>query len=160
MPPRSKQDILGNIRLMKFLMEYYNAIDQKIFEISVHAKDPDAYNSDDVLKFIKAMEGFQKRIDAIANGQRAGRDTSALEDSLIRDFMTELTEKARVAVEKSSAPEIAGVVPRELMFDGIHGMLKKYGGDKIAALVHLSDRLRSFDESLDGPPKPKPPKPF
>lgn len=159
--PRSKNDILGNIRLMKFLMEYYNAIDQKIFEIAVHSKDPDAYNTPDVMKFIKAMEDFQRRIDEIAKGQRAGKDTSALEDNLIRDFMAELTEKARFAVEKSSAREIAEIVPRDLMFDGIHDLLKKYDGAKIAALVSLSDRLRSLDESLDGPSTPsKPPKPF
>ncbi len=158
---RSKEDILGNLLLMKFLMEYWNAIDDKIFDMASSKKDPDMLPPD-LARVLEVMDGFQKDIESIARDQTAGRDTKAKEEDLLRRFIVELSDKAKFAISKSSPQEIAAIIPRAFLFNGVERLLKKHGGDKIAMLIQLNERQRNFDDSLDKKPdvkKPKPPKP-
>lgn len=163
---RKLKDLLKNMNTIRFLMDYYNAIDGRIFDTAIESGTPDLYESSEVEKFTRMVDDFQQKVDPLFKKFEAGRNTLPVEEKLLKQFIEVVTERARLAVGLGSAQDVAALVPEDMIFDGLQDQLKKYGGDKIAALLDIHERQRNFNDSLDNPPpkapakpaKPKPPR--
>src|SRR5687768_5731830 len=102
MTTRKPADILNNLQLMAFMMDYFEAIDKMMHGRAVKEDNPARYLPPNREEFVATFEEIHREIKVILRDKREGKETEELEEKLLRRFARELTEFARFAASRTS----------------------------------------------------------